>query len=41
MQDRSDRLHGGIEPLEVKQCFGRNEPDDADFVVGLRQHGPQ
>ena len=40
VQDRFDRLHGGAEPLEVKQGFGRENPDDADLVVG-RQRSPQ
>ena len=33
MQDRFDRLHRGAQPLEVKQGFGREDPDYADFVV--------
>ena len=27
VQDRFDRLHRGGEPLEVKQGFGREDPD--------------
>ena len=41
VQDRFDRLHGGAEPLEVKQGFGRENPDDADLVVGRWQRSPQ
>jgi hypothetical protein len=33
VQDRFDRLHRGAQPLEVKQRFGREHPDYADFVV--------
>jgi hypothetical protein len=40
MQDRFDRLHRGAEPLEVEQGFGRENPDDADLVVGRRQRTP-
>jgi hypothetical protein len=41
VQDRFDRLHGSAEPLEVKQGLGRENPDDADLVVGRRQRSPQ
>src|SRR5260370_19255387 len=40
MQDRFDRLHRRGEPLEVKQGFGRENPDYADLVVGRRQRTP-
>jgi len=41
VQDRFDRLHGGAEPLEVKQGFGRENADDADLVVRRCQRSPQ
>jgi hypothetical protein len=40
VQDGFDRLHRGVEPLEVQQGFGREDPDYADLVVG-RQRSPQ
>ena len=40
VQDSFDRLHRGVEPLEVQQGFGREDPDYADLVVG-RQRSPQ
>ena len=40
VQDGFDRLHRGVEPLEVQQGFGREDPDHADLVVG-RQRSPQ
>jgi hypothetical protein len=41
VQDSLDRLHRGVEPLEVQQGFGRQDPDDADLVAGRWQDGPQ
>lgn len=40
VQDSFDRLHRGVEALEVQQGFGREDPDYADLVVG-RQRSPQ
>jgi hypothetical protein len=40
VQDRLDRLHRGADPLEVKERFGRQDPDDADFIVRRRQQSP-
>jgi hypothetical protein len=40
VQDRLDRLHRGAEPLEVKQGFGREDPDDPNLVVGRRHRSP-
>jgi hypothetical protein len=37
VQDSFDRLHRGTQPLEVKQGFRREDPDDADLVVGRWQ----
>jgi hypothetical protein len=34
VQDRLDWLHRGAQSLEVKQDFGREDPDYADLVVG-------
>ena len=37
VQNSFDRLHRGAQPLEVKQGFRREDPDDADLVVGRWQ----
>ena len=41
VQDRFDRLDGGVQPLEVEQDFGREDPDYADLVVGRWQRSSQ
>ncbi len=41
VHNRFDRLHRGVKALEVQQGFGREDPDDADLVVGRRQCSPQ
>jgi hypothetical protein len=41
VQYRFDRLHRSVKALEVEQGFGREDPDDADLVVGRRQSSPQ
>lgn len=38
VQHGLDRLDVGREPLEVKQCLGREHPRNADLVVG-HDHG--
>jgi len=40
VQDRLDRLHRSAELLEVKECFGRQDPDEADLVVRRWQQRP-
>lgn len=40
VQDGFHRLHGGREPLEVKQGFGREDPYYADLVVGRCHRSP-
>ena len=40
VQDSLDRLHRGVEPLEVQQGFGRQDPDDADLVAGRGKTAP-
>jgi hypothetical protein len=41
VQDRLDRLNRGAEQLEVKEGFGRRDPDDADLVVRRWQQALQ
>ncbi len=41
VQDRFNRLYRSVKALEVQQGFGRQDPDDADLVVGRRQSSPQ
>jgi|SRR5580693_1958983 hypothetical protein len=40
VQDCLDRLNRGAEQLEVKEGFGRRDPDDADLVVRRWQQSP-
>lgn len=40
VQDGFHGLHGGREPLEVKQGFGREDPHYADLVVGRCHRSP-
>ena len=41
VQDTLDRLHRSVEPLEVQQGLGWEDPDDADLVVGRWQGSPE
>ena len=41
VQDCLDRLNRGAEQLEVKEGFGRRDPDDADLVVRRWHKAPQ